>query len=181
MTNVLVGLVLMMVVKLMTLLVLETYLALGLLGLLLLRERWLMLSAKRVAYSGEWVLFAGFNRVRLGGSKVRKARARCSDPGDGALVSCGTVAVFCTLNHQASVVAHNGHATTSSMLQRVATVRSRLSYPRLHSNLLDLHNRGIDHLVNALQQGNHHGFLNSQDQWKRPLRHDSVVNDLDMQ
>ena len=29
---------------------------------------------------------ARFNRVRLGGPKVRKARARCSDPGDGALV-----------------------------------------------------------------------------------------------
>ena len=29
---------------------------------------------------------ARFNRVRLGGPKVRKARARCSDPGDGAQV-----------------------------------------------------------------------------------------------
>ena len=29
---------------------------------------------------------ARFNRVRLGGPKVRKARARCLDPGDGALV-----------------------------------------------------------------------------------------------
>ena len=27
-----------------------------------------------------------FNRVRLGGPKVRRVRARCSDPGDGALV-----------------------------------------------------------------------------------------------
>ena len=30
--------------------------------------------------------FARFNRVRLGGPKVRKARARCADPGDGAQV-----------------------------------------------------------------------------------------------
>ena len=30
--------------------------------------------------------FARFNRVRLGGPKVRKARARCADPGDGAHV-----------------------------------------------------------------------------------------------
>ena len=29
---------------------------------------------------------ARFNTVRLGGTKVRKARARCSDPGDGAQV-----------------------------------------------------------------------------------------------
>ena len=29
---------------------------------------------------------ARFNRVRLGGPKVRRVRARCSDPGDGALV-----------------------------------------------------------------------------------------------
>ena len=29
---------------------------------------------------------ARFNRVRLGGPKVRRIRARCSDPGDGALV-----------------------------------------------------------------------------------------------
>ena len=29
---------------------------------------------------------ARFNRVRLGGPKVRKARARCADPGDGAQV-----------------------------------------------------------------------------------------------
>ena len=29
---------------------------------------------------------ARFNRVRLGGPKVRKARARCTDPGDGAQV-----------------------------------------------------------------------------------------------
>ena len=28
--------------------------------------------------------------------------------------NCATVAVFCTLNHQAYVVAHNGHATTVS-------------------------------------------------------------------
>ena len=28
---------------------------------------------------------ARFNRVRLGGPKVRGARARCSDPGDGAM------------------------------------------------------------------------------------------------
>ena len=41
---VLVGLVLMMLVVLMTLLLLKTFLVLGLLGLLLLKERWLMLS-----------------------------------------------------------------------------------------------------------------------------------------
>ena len=55
--------------------------------------------------------------------------------------NCGTVAVFFTLNHQASVDAHNGHAPTSSVLKRVATVGSWLSSSRLHPrNLLELHN-----------------------------------------
>ena len=59
--------------------------------------------------------------------------------------NCGTFAVFCTLNHPASVVAHNGHATTTSMQrfsQRNATVGSRPSSHRPHPrNLLDLHTR----------------------------------------
>ena len=46
-------------------------------------------------------------------------------------------------------------------------------------NLLDVHNRGIEHLVNELQQENHHSILNSQDQGKLPLRHDRDVDDLD--
>ena len=56
--------------------------------------------------------------------------------------TAGHFAVFCTLNHQASVVARNKHATTTSMQrfsQRAATVGSRPSYrpdPRI---LLDLH------------------------------------------
>ena len=57
--------------------------------------------------------------------------------------NCGTFAVVCTLNHPASVVAHNGHATTTSMQrfsQRDATVGSRPSSHRpLLRKLLDLH------------------------------------------
>ena len=54
---VLVGFVLMMLVVLMMLLLLETYLVLGLLGLLLLRKRWLMLSVSLMGlFHGEGFL-----------------------------------------------------------------------------------------------------------------------------
>ena len=83
MKNVLFGLVLMLV-RLTTLLVLETYLALGLLGLLLLRERWLMLSASRVglfrrgAFAWVEVLRASIGFVWVG--------PKCVRLGPGALI-----------------------------------------------------------------------------------------------
>ena len=46
--------------------------------------------------------------------------------------NCGIFAFLCTLSHPASVVAHNGHATTATMLQRAATVGSQRSSHRLH-------------------------------------------------
>ena len=42
----------------------------------------------------------------------------------------------------------------------------------------DLHNQDVEHLVNGLQQGNL--MICSPNQGKRPLRHDSDVDDLDM-
>ena len=51
-------------------------------------------------------------------------------------------------------------STTVSMLQRAATVGARLSPRRLHPrNLLDLHKRNVEHLVNGLQLGNLSGLL----------------------
>ena len=84
------------------------------------------------------------------------------------------VAVFCTLNHGAPVVAHNGRVNdlVQARIRRVATTGSRLSSPGLHPKLLDLPT-DIEHPVNELQMEN----LWSQNERKRPLRHDSDVND----
>ena len=68
-----------------------------------------------------------------------------------------------------------GMSTTASKLQRAATVGSRLSSLPAPE---DLHNQDVEHLINGLQQGNL--LVCSLDQGKRPLRHDSDVNDLDM-
>ena len=76
---------------------------------------------------------------------------------------------------------HNdGHVNDSVQLQRAATVGSRLYPHRLHPrNLLDMHNRDIEHLVNELHLENLGGLLKSLDLGKLPLRHDRDVDDLD--
>ena len=81
-----------------------------------------------------------------------------------------TFAVFCALTN-ATCRCHNGHVNDLvQKIGRAATVGSRLSPHRLHPrNLLDLHNRDIEHLVNELQLENLYGVLNSQE---LPLRHD---------
>ena len=91
MTSGLDGLTLMMPLLLIALLHLVMYLVLGLLGLMLLRERWWMLFCLAGGPVPERGFCLGrglacFNKVRLGGPKVRRVRARCSDPGDAALV-----------------------------------------------------------------------------------------------
>ena len=48
--------------------------------------------------------------------------------------------------------------------------------PDCTRNLLDLHNGDVEHLIN---DWNLSGLLNSLDQGKLPLRHDSVVDDVD--
>ena len=64
---VLVGLVLMMLVVLMMLLLLKTYLVLGLLGLLLLKERWLMLSVQLMGlFRREVFAWVGVLRALVG-------------------------------------------------------------------------------------------------------------------
>ena len=96
--------------------------------------------------------------------------------------NCETFAVICTLNLPASVVAHNGHATTTSMQrfsQRAATVETRTSSPRLHpKNLLDLHTG----TSNKLSMNCNWESLRSAnpDHGKQPLRHDRDVDDLSL-
>ena len=70
--------------------------------------------------------------------------------------NCETFEVFCTLNHQASVVAHNGHATTSP------DCGSSAVSPHLHARTagpVRPHNRDIGHRVQQL--GSVHGQTNS--------------------
>ena len=89
--NVLVGLVRVMLVVLMTPLLLVTYLVLWV-AWPIAPESALVdafcLAGGPVPERG-FCLGRGlacFSKIRLGGPKVRRARARCSDPGDGALV-----------------------------------------------------------------------------------------------
>ena len=95
--------------------------------------------------------------------------------------NCGTFTVLCLPNLPASVVDINRHVNNivHTRLRRAATVGSRLSPHRLHPrNLLDMHNRVVEHLINGLQLGNHCGVLDSLGQGKLPLSHDRDVDTL---
>ena len=74
----------------------------------------------------------------------------------------------------APVVAHNGHATTLSRIRRAATVGARLSPPRLHSNLLDLHEKHRSP-CQCTATGESQWFSGPR---RLPLRHDRDVEDL---
>ena len=77
----------------------------------------------------------------------------------------------------ASVVAHNGRATTGpGEIELQLWDLDRL--PRLRTNLLDLHNR----TSNTVSIDCNWGITVSaaRDQGKRHLRHDRVVDDFDM-
>ena len=84
--------------------------------------------------------------------------------------------------HPASVVAHRtGMSKTTSMLQRAATVGSRLSSHRLHPReTAGPAHQDVDHLVNGLQLGNHYGLQKNLDRGKEPLRHERDVDDMSL-
>ena len=109
-----------------------------------------------VCGKGEWE----YRAIKIPTHRVRALQLR-------------NLAIFCTLNHQAHVVAHIRHV--NDLVQ--ARMR-RLQLWDLHCLLTDCTrgtaepaHRDVDHLINGLQLGNHNG---------KGLRecHDRDVNDL---
>ena len=89
--------------------------------------------------------------------------------------NCGTFAVFCTLNHPASVVAHNKHATTTSM-QRFSQRAATVGISTVFSQTAPEDTAGPAHQTSNTISMDCNWRIPAV-QGKRPLRHDSVVND----